>query len=163
MKKKKLVLPELGEREDTRNGPKTNDPQTMCKYDVQIPDVTLRNLVGEMRGYVIISFSHWSLHSVIHLTNTYWVLRRQWQKRMSSLPSWNSQFNERDTYIITLEGKTAYSIMHTEKYKMGTKWGLTVGSWYTEKCFHIGSLTQKPGEWGDRWMFREWGEGWTHF
>lgn len=58
MKKKKLFLPELGEREDTRNGPKTNDPQTMCKYDVQIPDVTLRNLVGEMRGYVIISFSH---------------------------------------------------------------------------------------------------------
>lgn len=156
--KKKLFLAELGEREDTRNGPKTKDPQTMCKYDIQIPGVTLPNFVGEMRGWVIISFSHLSLHSVIHPTNTYWVLRRQWQKHMSSLPSWNSQFNEADTDIITLEDKTACSVIHMES----TKWGLIVGSWYTEKCFHIESLTQKPEE-CYRWMFREWGEEWTHF
>lgn len=51
-------------------------------------------------------------------------------KRMSSLPSWNSQFNERDTYIITLEGKTAYSIMHRKSIKWGqngdSQWDLDI-------------------------------------
>lgn len=43
---------------------------------------------------------------------------------MSSLPSWNSQFNEADTDIITPEDKTACSVIHMES----TKWGLIVGS-----------------------------------
>lgn len=106
-------------------GPKQRIPK-QCVRTISKSQVWLPNLVGEMRGCVIISFSHLSLHSVIHPANTYWVLRRQWQKQTSPLPSWSSQFNEGDTDIITPEDKPACSVIHTESTKMGTHSGILI-------------------------------------
>ena len=165
---KKLSLPELGEREDTRHGPKTKDPQTICKYDIQIPEVTLPDLVGEWGGVssfrlVIYPFIQWFIQQILFIFFQQILLSPQETMAETDIPAFMELTVQWERHIHNHTKRQDCILYNTyRRYKMGIRWGLIVGSWYTEKCFHIESLTQKPEERGYRWMFREWGEGWTH-